>query len=597
MKIEITHNTQQLQFTVTQISVSKNLPEFETSDLVVFRVSQRTKIDFAPAESSRSIKLKSDVSYASIGGLSEKVDIIREMVELPLKNPQRFKKYGLKPPRGVLLYGPPGTGKTLIARAVAAETGAHVITINGAEVISRFFGETEARLRSIFDEAYQNTPAIIFIDEIDALCPKREEAATELERRIVASLLTLIDRDASSDYKLEQFDQKQQITPQGGVVVIAATNRVNAIDDALRRPGRFDRELEIGIPTPKDRVEIMRVHLKNSAHSITDEEIESIAFQKLHGYVGADIAAVCREAAVRALKRSIKQSNTDTLRITFEDLNNAVGDVRPSAMREVMIEVPKVKWTDIGGQEHVKQKLKEAIEWPLKHPEAFARFGIRPPKGILMYGPPGCSKTLMAKALATEGGLNFLAVKGPELFSKWVGESEKAVREVFRKARAASPSIIFFDEIDALAVRRSGGDSGTSVSDRVLSQLLSEMDGIEPLVNVTVVAATNRPDILDSAMLRPGRIDRLVYVGPPDVETRKQILRIKMKAMAVDKNVNITELAEMMESFSGAEVASVCQEAAILAISEDENVEKVSESKSLCQCSSGNNAADYPRDD
>ncbi|KAJ1567910.1 spermatogenesis associated protein 5 [Nowakowskiella sp. JEL0078] len=407
-------------FAVSRISTPIDSPHIQ-AEPYAFRITRKTEIN------ERSIP-KSDISYNSIGGLSEQIKIIREMVEVPLQNPERFSRYGLKPPKGVLLYGPPGTGKTLIARAVAVETGAHVITINGAEVISKFYGETETKLREIFDNALENAPSIIFIDEIDALCPKRENAANELERRIVAILLTLIDRESLSDVEIEKNGTR---VPRGGIVVLAATNRVNAIDDALRRPGRFDREVEIGIPTPNDRFEILKVHLKKTQNDLSDDDIKFIAVQKMHGYVGADIAAVCREAAVIALRRAVDSDGL--LKILKNDIMKAIGEVRPSAMREVMIQVPDVKWSDIGGQEDVKQKLKEAIEWPLKvrfkekfyicfcindmiqHPEAFSRFNIRPPKGILMYGPPGCSKTLMAKALATESGLNFVAVKGPEV--------------------------------------------------------------------------------------------------------------------------------------------------------------------------------------
>ncbi|KAI9481244.1 MAG: P-loop containing nucleoside triphosphate hydrolase protein [Benjaminiella poitrasii] len=504
-----------------------------SSDLYV--ITQNTKIKLVSADSVKkksSTTESASIGYENIGGLSKQISIIREMIETPLQNPELFLKYGLKPPRGVLLFGPPGTGKTLIARAVARETGAHAIIVNGAEIISKFYGETEQKLRDLFDEAISHAPAVIFIDEIDALCPKRDEAPSELEKRVVATLLTLMDGASTENNR---------------VVVIGATNRPNALDEALRRPGRFDREVEIGIPTADARLSILKTILKKIPHSLSNEELETLA-NKSHGYVGADIAAVCREAGLKCIKRcaaSISLMSEDNLAVNIQDMTEAMTEIRPSAMREIMLEVPKVYWSDIGGQGDIKQRLKESVEWPLQHPEAFVRLGIRPPKGILLYGPPGCSKTLMAKALATEAGSNFIAVKGPELFSKWVGESEKAVHEVFRKARAASPSIIFFDEIDALTTKRgSSGDGGTSVADRVLSQLLNELDGVEALVNVTVVAATNRPDIIDDALLRPGRIDRILYVGPPDVQSRKEIFRIQINKMSIDKDVDLDELAE-----------------------------------------------------
>ncbi|KAI7902225.1 P-loop containing nucleoside triphosphate hydrolase protein [Cokeromyces recurvatus] len=500
--------------------------------------------------------------YENIGGLSKQIAIIREMIETPLQNPELFLKYGLKPPRGVLLFGPPGTGKTLIARAVAHETGAHAIIVNGAEIVSKFYGETEQKLRDLFDEAISHAPSVIFIDEIDALCPKRDEAPSELEKRVVATLLTLMDGASTENNR---------------VVVIGATNRPNALDEALRRPGRFDREVEIGIPTAEARLSIMKTILKKMPYRLSDEELESLA-NKAHGYVGADIAAVCREAGLKCIKRCAAYSLTseNQLVVNMQDMIEAMTEIRPSAMREIMLEVPKVYWSDIGGQSDIKQRLKESVEWPLQHPEAFVRLGIRPPKGILLYGPPGCSKTLMAKALATEAGSNFIAVKGPELFSKWVGESEKAVHEVFRKARAASPSIIFFDEIDALTVKRgSHGDGGTSVADRVLSQLLNELDGVEALVNVTVVAATNRPDIIDDALLRPGRIDRILYVGPPDFQSRKEIFRIQTSKMSIDNDVDLDKLAEKSEGCSGAEAVAICQEAALFAMEENIQIESV----------------------
>ncbi|CAO3643202.1 unnamed protein product [Cunninghamella echinulata] len=519
-------------------------------------------------EENHSNQLKEKkISYHHIGGLDKQIQIVKEMVETTLKNPELFMQYGLKPPKGVLLYGPPGTGKTLIARAVAHETHAHSIVINGPEIISKYFGETEQKLRNIFTEALQQSPTVIFIDEIDALCPKRDEAPSELEKRVVTTLLTLMDGAVDSDKE----------NHSNRIVVIGATNRPNSLDDALRRPGRFDREVEIGIPNSDSRLSILTTIMNSIPNNLSKQELDILASQS-HGYVGADLAAVCREAGLKCIKRNahLDMQDISVLQVNMEDMKNAMGEIRPSAMREILLEVPKVYWNDIGGQDNIKQRLKESVEWPLQHPEAFERLGIRPPKGILLYGPPGCSKTLMAKALATEAGSNFIAVKGPELFSKWVGESEKAVKEVFRKARAASPSIVFFDEIDALAVKRgSSGDGGTSVADRVLSQLLNEMDGIEPLTNVTVVAATNRPDIIDNALLRPGRIDRILYVGPPDLDSRRDIFKIQLKKMKCDVDVDLEVLAVMSEGCSGAEAVAICQDAALFAMEEDIHIDSI----------------------
>uniref|UniRef100_A0A3Q4H702 AFG2 AAA ATPase homolog A n=1 Tax=Neolamprologus brichardi TaxID=32507 RepID=A0A3Q4H702_NEOBR len=433
----------------------------------------------------------SKVTYSMIGGLSSQLDVIKETIELPLKHPELFSNYGIPPPRGVLLYGPPGTGKTMIGRAIASEVGAHMTVINGPEIMSKFYGETEARLRQIFTEASQRQPAIIFIDELDALCPKREGAQNEVEKRVVASLLTLMDGIGSEGHS-------------GQLLVLGATNRPQAIDPALRRPGRFDKELEVGVPGAAERTDILQKQLKCVPCSATEEELTQLA-DAAHGYVGADLAAVGKEAGLHALKRALGGSHQPpsdqqlmgTVTVTLQDLQWAMSVVKPSAMREVAIDVPKVRWSDVGGMEEVKLKLKQAVEWPLKHPEAFTRMGIQPPKGVLLYGPPGCSKTMIAKALANESGLNFLAIKGPELLSKYVGESERAVREVFRKARAVAPSIVFFDEIDALASERGSSSGSSGVGDRVLAQLLTEMDGIEQLRDVTVLAATNRPDMID----------------------------------------------------------------------------------------------------
>ncbi|NXH87781.1 SPAT5 protein, partial [Edolisoma coerulescens] len=512
-------------------------------------ISSRTKINFIEPRSSvvEDSKCESRVTYDMIGGLSSQLRTIRETVELPLKQPELFKSYGIPPPRGVLLYGPPGTGKTMIAKAIANEVGAHVTVINGPEIISKFYGESESRLRQIFAEASLRCPSIIFIDELDALCPKREGAQNEVEKRVVASLLTLMDGIGSEG-------------SEGQLLVLGATNRPHALDAALRRPGRFDKEIEIGIPNAQDRLDILEKLLKKVPHSLTAEQLAQLA-DSAHGYVGADLAALCKEAGLYALRRALgKRPNlldtevAGSVMIAFNDFLQGMNDVRPSAMREVAIDVPKVSWSDIGGLEDVKLKLKQAVEWPLKHPESFTRMGIQPPKGVLLYGPPGCSKTMIAKALAHESGLNFLAVKGPELMNKYVGESERAVREIFRKARAVSPSILFFDEIDALAVERGNSSGAGNVADRVLAQLLTEMDGIEQLKDVTILAATNRPDMIDKALLRPGRIDRIIYVPLPDAATRREIFQLHFQSMPVSDEVCLAELVERTQKYSGAEV-------------------------------------------
>ncbi|XP_068044033.1 ATPase family gene 2 protein homolog A isoform X1 [Anomalospiza imberbis] len=527
-------------------------------------ISSRTKINFIEPRTSvaEDGKCQSRVTYDMIGGLSTQLRTIRETVELPLKQPELFKSYGVPPPRGVLLYGPPGTGKTMIAKAITNEVGAHVTVINGPEIISKFYGESESRLRQIFAEASLCRPSIIFIDELDALCPKREGAQNEVEKRVVASLLTLMDGIGSGG-------------SEGQLLVLGATNRPHALDAALRRPGRFDKEIEIGIPNAQDRLDILQKLLKKVPHSLTAEQLAHLA-DSAHGYVGADLAALCKEAGLYALRRVLGKrpglwdtAVAGSVMIAFNDFLQGMNDVRPSAMREVAIDVPKVSWSDIGGLEDVKLKLKQAVEWPLKHPESFIRMGIQPPKGVLLYGPPGCSKTMIAKALAHESGLNFLAVKGPELMNKYVGESERAVREIFRKARAVSPSILFFDEIDALAVERGNSSGAGNVADRVLAQLLTEMDGIEQLKDVTILAATNRPDMIDKALLRPGRIDRIIYVPLPDAATRKEIFRLHFQSMPVSDEVCLAELVERTQKYSGAEIAAVCREAALLALQED----------------------------
>uniref|UniRef100_A0A8C2SS84 AFG2 AAA ATPase homolog A n=1 Tax=Coturnix japonica TaxID=93934 RepID=A0A8C2SS84_COTJA len=538
---------------------------FSSTDTFYY-ISSRTRINFI--ETRTNVAEDSDhgpqVTYDMIGGLSSQLKTIRETVELPLKQAELFKSYGISPPRGVLLYGPPGTGKTLIAKAIANEVGAHVTVINGPEIISKFYGESESRLRQIFAEASLRCPSIIFIDELDALCPKREGSQNEVEKRVVASLLTLMDGIGSEG-------------TEGQLVVLGATNRPHALDAALRRPGRFDKEIEIGIPNAQDRLDILQKLLKKVPHSLTEAEMTQLA-DSAHGYVGADLAALCKEAGLYALRRAVgkraRPSDTEvagSVMIAFNDFLQGMKDVRPSAMREVAVDVPKVSWSDIGGLEDVKLKLKQAVEWPLKRPDSFIRMGIQPPKGVLLYGPPGCSKTMIAKALAHESGLNFLAVKGPELMNKYVGESERAVREIFRKARMVSPSILFFDEIDALAVERGNSSGAGNVVDRVLAQLLTEMDGIEQLKDVTILAATNRPDMIDKALLRPGRIDRIIYVPLPDAATREEIFKLHFRSMPVSEEICLTELVQHTHKYSGAEITAVCREAALLALQEDIN--------------------------
>ncbi|MEM4714137.1 MAG: CDC48 family AAA ATPase [Candidatus Nanoarchaeia archaeon] len=549
-------------FDIKYIVVSTN-----PKDVVV--VTEDTEIEVL----SEPVELKEekvpDVTYEDIGGLQDEVKRVREMIELPLKHPELFETLGVQPPKGVLLYGPPGTGKTLIAKAVANEASAHFISIAGPEIMNKFVGEAEKRLRDIFTEAEKNAPAIIFIDEIDAIAPKREESYGEVERRVVAQLLALMDG----------------LKSRGRVIVIAATNRPDAIDPALRRGGRFDREIEIGVPNKEGRLEILKIHTRNMPLA-KDVNLDELA-AATHGFVGADLEGLCKEAAMAALRRSIPefsenlkenekvpQEILEKLQVTKSDFKEALKVVRPSAMREVFIEAPKVKWTDIGGLDNIKQETKEAIEWPLKHPEIFQKMGIRPPRGILLYGPPGCGKTLIAKAVAAESQANFIYVKGPEILSKWVGESEKAIREIFKRARQVAPCIIFFDEIDAVAPKR-GGSLDNKVTERVVDQLLTEMDGLEDMTDVVVLAATNRPELLDPALLRPGRFDRFLLIPPPDEATRLEIFKIHTKNMPLDKDVNLKELAEKTEGYSGADIEALCREAAMFALRDNINAKNV----------------------
>jgi len=506
-------------------------------------------------------------TYEDIGGLHEEIQRVREMVELPLRHPELFQRLGIDPPKGVLLHGPPGCGKTLLARAVANESEANFFSINGPEIMSKFYGESEARLREIFQQAQQNSPSIIFIDELDAIAPKREEVTGEVERRVVAQLLALMDG----------------LSGRGNVIVIGATNRPGALDPALRRPGRFDREIEIGVPDKQGRYEILQIHTRGMPLA-GDVNLKKLA-EMTHGYTGADLAALCRETAMKALRRYLPQINLEEERVPpsvlekmevkMEDFLNAYKEITPTAMREVYIEVPTVHWEDIGGLEEVKKELREAVEWPLKNPEIFKRLGIKPPKGILLYGPPGCGKTLLARAVATESEANFITIKGPEVFSKWVGESEKAIREVFRKARMAAPAVIFFDEIDSLVPRRGLGFADSGVTERVISQLLTEMDGIVTLEDIVVIAATNRPDIVDPAVLRPGRFDRLIYVPEPDEKSRLEIFKIYTKNMPLAGDVDLKKLAEMTKNYSGADIEALCREAAMNALRKDVNAKEV----------------------
>jgi transitional endoplasmic reticulum ATPase len=503
------------------------------------------------------------VTYEDIGGMKHIIQRVRELVELPLRHPELFRRLGIEPPKGILLYGPPGTGKTLLAKAVANEADAYFIAINGPEIMSKFYGESEQRLREIFEQAKKNAPAIIFIDEIDAIAPKRDEVMGEVERRVVAQLLALMDG----------------LESRGEVIVIAATNRPNALDPALRRPGRFDREIEVPLPDKQGRLEILQIHTRGMPLA-DDVDLNKLA-EITHGYTGADIAALVKEAALHALRRYLPEIDLESetipvevlekMEVRMEDFMAAYKEIVPSGLREIYVEVPEVRWSDIGGLEDVKDELRRAVEWPLKHPEIYKKLGIRPPRGILLYGPPGTGKTLLAKAVATESGVNFIAVRGPEILSKWVGESEKAIREIFRKARIYAPAVIFFDEIDAIAPAR-GYTFDSRVTERIVSQLLTEMDEIHRLENVVVIAATNRPDILDPALLRPGRFDKLIYVPPPDLNGRLEILKIHTRNMPLADDVDLYEIARRTEGYSGADLEALVREAAMRALREDINI-------------------------
>jgi transitional endoplasmic reticulum ATPase len=528
-----------------------------TAEAVIVTDQTKVTVGEQVKEAPRAIPR---IAYEDIGGLRPVIQKVREMIELPLRHPELFERLGVEAPKGVLLHGPPGTGKTLLAKAVASETNANFYSIGGPEIMSKFYGESEERLRDIFKEAQENAPSIIFIDEIDSIAPKREEVTGEVEKRVVSQLLSVMDG----------------LQSRGKVVVIGATNRINSIDPALRRPGRFDREIEIGVPDRDGRLEILQIHTRGMPLA-EDVDLKKLA-DVTHGFVGADLEALAKEAAIRALRRILPEMDLEAENIPAEVLNKiivrmsdfqeALKEVEPSAMREVLVEVPDIKWDDIGGLEGVKEELREAIEWPLKYPELFAQMNAVPPKGLLLYGPPGTGKTLLAKAAANESEANFISVKGPELLNKFVGESEKAIREIFRKARQASPCIIFFDEIDSVAPVRGSGSNDSNVTERVISQFLTEMDGLEELRNVVIIAATNRPDIVDPALLRPGRFDRMLLVPPPDLEARKQIFRIHTKKTPMAEDVKLDELARKTEGYTGADIASICNTAVMLSIKE-----------------------------
>ena len=545
----ISLNTQmgsRVQFVVTSTKPSKPVIVTEKT---IFKLGAMTKAVDASVPR---------ITYDELGGLKNEVLKIREMVELPMRHPELFEKIGVEAPKGVLLYGPPGTGKTLLAKAVAGETNAHFISLSGPEIMGKYYGESEEKLREIFTQAEENSPSIIFIDEIDSIAPKRDEVSGEVEKRIVSQLLTLMDGMKS----------------RGKVVVIAATNRPDSIDPALRRPGRLDREIEIGIPDVEGRFDILSIHTRGMP---IDEKVDLKQISKItHGFVGADLEILSKEAAMRSLRRILPEIDLDEekvsseilqkIQITSEDFRDALKEVKPSALREVQIQTPNVSWDDVGGLDQLKEELRESVEWPIKHKEAFDYVNVETPKGILLHGPPGTGKTLIAKALAKMTESNFISIKGPELLSKWVGESEKGVREIFRKARQAAPCIIFLDEVDALVPRRGSGDSGSHATENVVSQILTEIDGLEELNNVLIIGATNRLDIVDEALLRPGRFDRIIEVPNPDTKGRQHIFEIHTKKKPLASDVNITKLVDMTDDFSGAEIAAVANRAAITSL-------------------------------
>jgi len=538
-----------------------------TNPNVAVLVTENTEVVLNPKAVDMVEEKIPDINYEDIGGLSDEIKKIREMVEIPMKHPEIFNRLGIQPPKGVLLYGPPGTGKTLLAKAVANESESHFILLNGPEIMSKFYGESEKKIRDLFEEAEKNAPSIIFIDEIDAIAPKREDSHGEVERRVVSQILTMMDG----------------LNSRGKVVVIGATNRINALDPALRRPGRFDREIEVGVPGKDGRLQILKIHTRNMP---LDKDVDLVKLASLtHGFVGADLEALTKEAAMNVLRKNIRTFNLDDERITpelleklivhQEDFKAALKVVRPSAMREVLVETPNVGWKNIGGLEEIKQDLKEAVEWPMKYPDSFKRMGIRPSRGILLYGPPGTGKTLLAKAVAKESEANFIQVKGPSLLSMWVGKSEEGVRKIFERARQVAPCVIFFDEIDSLAGKR-GSDSGQKVTERVLNQLLAEMDGLEDLNDILIIGATNRPDILDNALLRPGRFDKILLVGAPEEAGRENILKIHTRNTPLKRDVNLKKMAKELEGYTGADLDALVREAAMIALRENIKANEVS---------------------
>ena len=536
----------------------------------IVQVSSTTLITIKEETVSESEIAAPRVSYEDIGGLREKLGRVREMIELPLKHPELFDRLAISPPKGVLLYGPPGTGKTLIAKAVANEAGAHFIGIQGPEIISKYYGESEKELREKFEEAEKNAPSVIFIDELDSIAPRRDEVVGEVERRVVAQLLTLMDG----------------LSGRGNVIVIAATNREEAIDPALRRPGRFDREIEIGVPTQEGRLEILQIHTRGMPIEGSDRDRDRVLKElsaQSHGFVGADLSSLAREAAMRALRRYLPEIDFDQpiplsllerMKVTETDFREALKQIEPSSLRDVAVEVPTTHWDEVGGVERVRRILEESVELPFKNPQVYRHIGIEPPRGILLYGPPGVGKTLLAKAAATESQANFISVKGPEVMSKWVGESEKAVRMIFKKARQASPSIVFIDEIDSIAPRR-GLQTSSGVTERIVNQLLTSIDGLESLERVLVIAATNRPDIVDEALLRTGRFDRLLYVEPPNAAGRLEILKVHTRRMPLADDVDLAALAGRTEGYVGSDLAALCREAGLTAIRENLKASKV----------------------
>jgi transitional endoplasmic reticulum ATPase len=536
-------------------------------------IGDRTRIEISE-KPAKEEKAGPRVTYEDIGGLSAEIKKVREMIELPMKHPELFERLGVEAPKGVLLYGPPGTGKTLLAKALASETNAHFETLSGPEIMSKYYGESEEKLRQLFKTAEEQAPSIVLIDEIDSIAPKREEVTGEVERRVVAQLLALMDG----------------METRGKVVVIGATNRPDSLDPALRRPGRFDREIEIGVPNRQSRLEVLQIHTRGMPLSkdVNQEKLADVT----HGFVGADLAALAREAGMRALRRVLPEIDLEVESIPAEILNkievnnddflDALREMEPSAMREVMVENPNVRWDDIGGLSDVKQQLVESVEWPLTYAKLFTHMDAKAPKGILLYGPPGTGKTLLAKAVATESEANFISIKGPEFLSKWVGESEKAVRETFRKARQAAPAVIFLDEIDSIAPARGGSSSDSHVTERVISQILTELDGLESLNSVIVIAATNRPDIIDPALLRPGRFDRLIEIGLPDEMARQEILKIHMARKPLAEDINLEELAKKTDRYSGADLAAIVNEAVMLAIRECVLGGKAKEEEQVC---------------